>query len=533
MKAFKHALFGTPRATTPAPASFKQSEKPKETASESIPQSKTSSNRRLQPSDKQTQKDSLSRNVDRPNVSSNELGEDVSLTKPAGILMTPGTISGRRKQVKFGEHIVNNEGKSSKYSKSGLPDNYPGKFPSPFTPKTTTPANKIQKVPSATTDIVTEIKTEGKFKEILASSKEVDAKIQAASRSRDDSDITSDLNLPISSSGRYWKEQYELYSERSEAEMRRLITKHKIAKDYARMKDEEAAVWKSRHDIARNRHEELVSGLEQQIKDFRERLRITSAENAKVKTELALLRKAYEDVATKSNNGESQHASKVKPQIANEEEQKSQAQQLTFSALKDFNEMSPPRDIWLDGEAQRSRPLTRRTGRSELRASQTKSSRQNRMAQKSTSSFDSINSYKADHIGLFQQPSQHKNTFAAPLSEKSPNIVSTPPSRRVKGLATSTKPTTDPTNDPNRFDALGSISHATILQLADTVPLEGLDVQASQPTTPQLAKKSNVKARTPRSMGGSKMEERRMEGAKARIAARRKGKNTTSSRTWV
>ena len=39
--------------------------------------------------------------------------------------------------------MLDNESKRSKYSKSGLPDNFPGKFPSPWTPKMT-PAAKAK-----------------------------------------------------------------------------------------------------------------------------------------------------------------------------------------------------------------------------------------------------------------------------------------------------------------------------------------------------------------------------------------------------
>ena len=47
-----------------------------------------------------------------------------------GILMTPGTAAARRKTVTFGDHVVDNEEKRP--VKSGLPDDCPGKFPSPW-----------------------------------------------------------------------------------------------------------------------------------------------------------------------------------------------------------------------------------------------------------------------------------------------------------------------------------------------------------------------------------------------------------------
>ena len=55
-------------------------------------------------------------------------------------------------------------------------------------------------------------------------------------RSKDDADVTLDLSLPRSASGRYWKDQYDSYSARSESEVKRFIIKQRVAKDYARIK---------------------------------------------------------------------------------------------------------------------------------------------------------------------------------------------------------------------------------------------------------------------------------------------------------
>ena len=59
---------------------------------------------------------------------------DHRLSKPQGILLTPGTATVRRKTVSFGDGVFDNEGKDA-IGKSGVPNDCPGKFPSPYTPK--------------------------------------------------------------------------------------------------------------------------------------------------------------------------------------------------------------------------------------------------------------------------------------------------------------------------------------------------------------------------------------------------------------
>jgi hypothetical protein len=70
------------------------------------------------------------------------MSRSMSPTKPQGILLTPGTGTTRRKTVSFGNEVVDKpehektRGKiSAKKSKSGIPDDCPGKFPSPWVSK--------------------------------------------------------------------------------------------------------------------------------------------------------------------------------------------------------------------------------------------------------------------------------------------------------------------------------------------------------------------------------------------------------------
>lgn len=55
-----------------------------------------------------------------------------------------------------------------------------------------------------------------------------------------DGDMTMDLNLPHSQSGKYWKTEYEHYHEEANAEMKKLLKYKQLAKSYAKKKDAEA-----------------------------------------------------------------------------------------------------------------------------------------------------------------------------------------------------------------------------------------------------------------------------------------------------
>ena len=298
VRAFKHALFGTPEPVNPIaiasaakPDAKPDTKAPATAAPDSL---KPSTQRRLfQPSERQAQKEK-EQQLDALNNSPTKA--------PSGILMTPGTANGRRKQVKFGEQVVDNEGKRSKYSKSGLPDNFPGKFPSPWTPKVSTP---VDPKPLRTGDVrnccTVDKKVESKFTEILDSSK-ISQKTSTAKpvavRPKDGVDITMDLNLPQSASGRYWQEQYQSYSAQSEAETKRLIAKHKLAKEYARRKDDETVRLQAQLELERKKRQQREKDLERQVKEMRERLRGALAENSKVTTEMLALR--LKEVATRS-----------------------------------------------------------------------------------------------------------------------------------------------------------------------------------------------------------------------------------------
>lgn len=276
-----------------------------------------------------------------------------SPSKPPGILMTPGTAR-TRKTVSFGGGVKQEAEK--KESKSGIPDDCPGKFPSPWVPKersklgegssrrteltrslekvrdtrrkvdeekktsrfpsipdTPIPekrggrdvANRFPSIPDTPIldktndndgrprsrrgfepdvpmtiekiDVTTrvahkELVAEGEgakgerrdrvrqsvtpmtieeidvatrltHKQLLAEGEEAEAKRNARVRQlmkeASEPETTVDLDHPRSKSGRYWKAEYEAYHEDAIAQMKKLVRYRQLAKDYAKMMDED------------------------------------------------------------------------------------------------------------------------------------------------------------------------------------------------------------------------------------------------------------------------------------------------------
>jgi hypothetical protein len=522
VRAFKHALFGTPQAITPAPIA----------EDVDLGLSRRLTQRRA----RQPARKDLGRGKDRggKNTAASAMngaadlefppieaeGLPLSPSKRGGILMTPGTVTGRRKQVKFGEQVVDNEGKKSRYSKSGLPDDCPGKFPSPWTPRTATPGQPKKNLP-----VLTESSPEKSTRVPLA--KVLDVGKTAASQSSastnggraadkntpdilpetDDVDITMDLSIPRSTSGTYWKEQYDSYSSRSELETKKLIAKHKLAKEYARKKDQEATLLLERVEILEAQLDlksKQEMQLKQQIADMRGLLEQAQAEPEKVSFKARSLAEGCE--STGSDLPDRKRVTLAKSARPDD------TIALTLSPLKRPRRVYEPMreslipsiDLWLEDE---------------------------------------------DDIGIPQRVSKKRNTEAEPrrtartvpermsskaegipkpkaLTDRSPNVISRRPhathEKRSQSAATSGALSGSPkmmqAKDFGYFDV--------------SLPLEELTLETLEPLTPTIPARKDlnlsVQTKTPRSAGGSKIDNKRFEAAKARLADRKRHRDKST-----
>ncbi|KUJ11702.1 uncharacterized protein LY89DRAFT_654423 [Mollisia scopiformis] len=215
--------------------------------------------------------DDLDRTMPKDDRSSQ--ARSMSPTKPSGILLTPGTAMGRRKTVSFDHEVADQENESKTRvkpsSKSGIPDDCPGKFPSPWIPKSE--ARKARRRTSLTQALedARGQKSEKSRLEVRRRSSDSEAAPQPAPKeeiphttvssqslkpevdSQDflkeptkeagvDSDMTVDLNEPHSKSGKFWKSEYERYQEDIRVEITKLTNYKNLAKSYAHSKDAQA-----------------------------------------------------------------------------------------------------------------------------------------------------------------------------------------------------------------------------------------------------------------------------------------------------
>jgi hypothetical protein len=530
VRAFKHAIFGTPQPPpTIAPRRLSREE------SNSLPPAPTLA----------TSKES-SNSV--KNVDSSNLG--LSPTK-RGILVTPGTVRGRKKEVAFGSQVVDNEGK--KKSRSGIPNSCPGKFPSPWTPKTedVTDAKSKEEEKSLKAE---EKKPKTRLTETLYEAKPTGTSPRKVKvRAKDDADITIDIMEPRSESGRYWKEQYQSYSRKSEEETKKLIAKQKLARDYARKKDDEANELRRQLESDRKKRHTRVQSLEQQVKDMREQLRQALAENTGLVTELAVLRQQREAASISRT---------TKP--ASVDDQALITNTISFLTQRDtVQEPHEPEaldSIWSDvvgpDEEDNSRVLapflqaSMVPTRSRGEPARTRHQRERRVHHKSSTITSQDSVVATDE---FPRKSETKTLKRTPTPR--PGSLNSTPTRRTLGerdinsFVSPPAPTLPSPSDlenitpssARRLKKSGAVvkTRRELFDFDSSAPLEALSMQAGQLITPQQpAKEGNPEERTSTTPVQSSRKHKRSEAkvnlpndrvaaAKARLAEKRRGKENS------
>ncbi|TKA53765.1 hypothetical protein B0A55_12118, partial [Friedmanniomyces simplex] len=258
VRAFKQAIFGTPQTVQPKPRRHSNND-----------------NARLRPQGSRPDRPHLTRPKSagdaRKLAEQNEVAVPDPIASPTkGILMTPGTAATKRKTVTFGEHVADNEDKRP--TKSGLPDDCFGKSPSPWAK------------PGATADVsegvVETVRGRSKLTEALEQARDESAKRGAKAhkrgKSRDKEVIAEELEEPLAESALYWKTQYDVYRDNSQREIKKLITKQKAAKSFAKEKDWQCTELADELRQERKKVEKLekkTSELETQLSEMREQLK--------------------------------------------------------------------------------------------------------------------------------------------------------------------------------------------------------------------------------------------------------------------
>ncbi|KAI6785083.1 uncharacterized protein J7T54_008177 [Emericellopsis cladophorae] len=171
----------------------------------------------------------------QPRIAAAPEGSQTPPAKPQGILLTPGTGANRQKRVSFGRDVKNTQGstepKAHETKRTRLNEALEKarqKKVAATNKRTTTAAASDPPAPSSQTNVPDD------------DDWEEEGNSSADEENLCHHDITLDLNEPHSSSGRYWKEEFEKYHQEAKAELAKLLKYKQLAKSYAQQKDAEA-----------------------------------------------------------------------------------------------------------------------------------------------------------------------------------------------------------------------------------------------------------------------------------------------------
>ncbi|OKL64406.1 hypothetical protein UA08_00210 [Talaromyces atroroseus] len=238
MRAFRSVIFGTPAGedndNNERPATMKNSETPlirKKDAVHPTIEMATIQQQQQEPKEK----------------SSSDATNQLSVSPTKSILVTPGTISNRRKTVSFGDTAVHGDSerdrpqsRSSSFAPSSA-GSVTSQWMSSQSDGKSRPRSRLTQSLIDAKELHTEEppKTIEPARNESFSTKDISNDIANAVVT-EDRDETVDLNDPRSQSGQYWKTEFENYRKRTNFEIRRLIEYRAVAKSYARKKDTEA-----------------------------------------------------------------------------------------------------------------------------------------------------------------------------------------------------------------------------------------------------------------------------------------------------
>ncbi|KAK6437573.1 hypothetical protein LTR95_006228 [Oleoguttula sp. CCFEE 5521] len=227
VRAFKHAIFGTPQTAQPKPRRHSHNDRDRQ---------------RPLPTAGRAPRPQMTRPKSASDAITFAAKQVAALPDPLasptkGILMTPGTANAKRKTVTFGDH-VDDEGakKATQGSKSGLPDDFPGKFPSPWV--ATAEPHEVDGIAPGGRE-----RGRSKLTEELHRVRDESARRKLETHATDtasvDGNASVDMDEPTSESGIYWKREYDIYRANTTREVKKLVTKQRAAKSFAREKDQQ------------------------------------------------------------------------------------------------------------------------------------------------------------------------------------------------------------------------------------------------------------------------------------------------------
>lgn len=207
-----------------------------------------------------------------------------------GILLTPGTAAAKKKNVTFGDHVVDNEEKRP--IKNEMTDESP---PHALSVKATLGADS-----DLEEDVPDRYRSRNKLTEALEQARDESKKRRSKPDKRikklseDYLDVPPEFAEPKSEVGKYWKHAFDDYRTTTERELKKLITKQRAAKSFAQVKDNECTELADELRQEQKKAETLEAKMEELttlMKDLSEQLTASRKKELDQAEELAALQR--------------------------------------------------------------------------------------------------------------------------------------------------------------------------------------------------------------------------------------------------
>ncbi|KAL4883320.1 spindle pole body formation-associated protein-domain-containing protein [Aspergillus karnatakaensis] len=227
LRAFQSALFGTPKADDEDLTNAHL--KPKQQS------------HNFQPAKDNVSQKPIEQKTESTKATAAEFDLAMNASPTKSILMTPGTVSNRRKTVSFGEGVVDNERRREDASNRIVktPITVSGNISSQWASGSS--EGKRSRLTQTLMDSREKpSRSEKPSQKPGESRSKTEPKAEAAAPQGDDNDDTINMNEPRSRSGKYWKAEFDSYRTKTALEIKRLIQYRSAAKTFAKKKDEEA-----------------------------------------------------------------------------------------------------------------------------------------------------------------------------------------------------------------------------------------------------------------------------------------------------
>ena len=199
-----------------------------------------------------------------------------------------GTPGGKKKNVTFGDDVLENEEKRPLKA-----EDLPGKFPA-------SPSDMLNHDGEFQEDRPEKGKGKTRLTEALEQARDEGRKRKKADKKgkrdvdEEEGEVPLEFREPKSEVGKYWKREYDIYRTNTQREVKKVIAKQKAAKSFALTKDMECTELSEQLRQEQRKVEELgtkTAELSAQMREMEEKLRASQEAEKRQAEEIAMLKR--------------------------------------------------------------------------------------------------------------------------------------------------------------------------------------------------------------------------------------------------